>query len=54
MTNVLKNQFNQVCEILNKYNNNHYKLICLCYPKTEPRYHSKSDPQSNGDGSFCK
>jgi len=27
MTNVLNNQFNQVCEILNKYDNNHYKLI---------------------------
>jgi len=27
MTNVLNNQFNQVCEILNKHDNNHYKLI---------------------------
>ncbi|MEA1884213.1 MAG: NADH-quinone oxidoreductase subunit NuoE [Thermotogota bacterium] len=27
MTNVLNHQFNQVCEILNKHDNNHYKLI---------------------------
>ncbi len=27
MTNVLSKQFDQVCEILNKYENNHYKLI---------------------------
>ncbi|HPF17062.1 MAG TPA: NADH-quinone oxidoreductase subunit NuoE [Thermotogota bacterium] len=27
MTTVLSKQFDQVCEILNKYENNHYKLI---------------------------
>jgi len=27
MTNVLNKKFDRVCEILNKYDNNHYKLI---------------------------
>lgn len=70
MTNVLNNQFNQVCEILNKYDNNHYKLIpilqeiqeiyqylpeeIMTYISTALGISPKATGQSNGDGSFCK
>jgi SOS-response transcriptional repressor LexA len=45
MTNVLKNQFNQVCEILNKYDNNHYKLIPILQEIQEIYQYL---PESNG------